>query len=260
MLWRVVAMAATPSAVSAMLLITELRRIKEQGPTADADEPSRAKVDFVCDASGSVSSTAFSSVVTILPTVQSQIMETVVTTITTVSTAADATSEAASRAAAATLDAASRAANSAMDAVSSLRRQINNSERISELRNEAETLANFQGGKAWLDLMRAMFAVGIAIAAADGEISESERQDIYEYVGGAAYQSLPTGLLGTVQAWLASPPTIEEAFELAQRCGEENMHLIEEVMKVAIHADSEEHPAELEFLNKWNRMREQANA
>jgi hypothetical protein len=251
-------MAALPSAAPAVLLLNELRRLRERqvDSTAYATPPD---ADFVCDANGTVSNVQVASVAAITQTVQGQVLGTMVSTYVSVSDAAlivaDATAQAATRAAGVTLDAASRAATSARDALTALHRQVTNADVIEQLRSETEVLAKFQGSKEWLDLMRALFAVGIAIAAADGEITESERQDIEDFVGGAGYSKLPAGLKHEIQAWQANPPSIERAFELACKCGEEGMTVIDNVMEVITQSDEVVHPAEVEFRQQWRALR-----
>lgn len=171
--------------------------------------------------------------------------------------ASGVTVRAATTAASATTVAARKAAGATRDAVVSLGRQVGNRERIEALRSEAEILAQFRGLAKWRDLMRAMFAVGVAMAAADGEICESERLAIEEFVGGAAYCALPDGLMAELHAWLAAPPTIEQAFSLASGCGEGAMERFDDVIEVIAHSDDSVHPAEVAFRERWKELRQE---
>ena len=256
-------MAALPSAVPAALLLDELRRLRErQAQSQTPNAPPNA--DFVCDANGTVSQTRPRLDSMVIQSIHGQVIDTVAATVVTVTgaaaSAAGATSQAATRAAEAAMDAASRAAVSARDTVSSWGRHITNADRAADLRSQATDLAAFQGSREWMNLMRALFAVGIAIAAADGEISEVERHAIEEFVGGAGYSKLPAGLKADIQTWLARPPTIEEAFAVASKCDEEGLHQIENVLEVIIHSDEVIHPAEIEFREKWRDLREAATS
>lgn len=254
-------MAALPGAAPAVLLLDELLRLRERQAQVEQPLAPSSGINFVCDTNGSVSRTQITTMV-LAQSVQGQVLGTMASTVLTVTDAAtsvaDATAQAASRAGTAALNAATRVAVSTRDAVASMGRQLSNADRIAELRTQATDLAAFQGGKEWLDLMRALFAVGIAMAAADGEISESERYAIEEFVGGAGYSKLPAALKADIRTWMVNPPTINQAFEMASRCDEDGMHQIENVLEVITNSDDVVHPAELAFRAQWQAMRQAA--
>ncbi|MGY4516286.1 hypothetical protein [Lysobacter sp. HA18] len=260
MLWRVISIAAAPGVGSASQLMDEMRRLCDVGKATAADAMTDTGGASVAgpDREGSASHVASS--VSVMTSVRGQVVETVTATVVSVSgaaaAAADTTAQAASKAALATLYAASRAAVSTREAVASLGRQLANTDRIAELRADADVLAGFHGSREWRDQMRALFAVGIALAAADGEITESERQDIEDYVGGAGYSALPVGIRADVQGWLEAPPSIEEAFGLAAQGGDKSMALVDNVMEVITRSDDLEHPAEAAFRKRWQELRQ----
>lgn len=183
------------------------------------------------------------------------------------SAVADATTEAASAVGNATREAATWVGDTVSSAASRIKRQLTNEEASERLRADAalrlamlEEMAKLSSTTPFFKRMRAMFAVGVAIAAADGEISVAEREHIQEYIGGAAHADLPADLIGALQGWLACPPSLEEAFEAAMQCGIENMHFFDNVIDVAIRADEDVHPAEIEFKTRWHELLEAARA
>lgn len=185
---------------------------------------------------------------------------------------------AASRAANATAGAAKWVVDSTSEAASRLKNQVTNADTIAELRAQVEmraevllkvrdltdklqeTQQQLAESNVYFDKLKGIFAVGVAIAAADGEISEQERTDINEFVVGIANAQLPARVIGALHALLAAPPTFEEAYELATKCGEESMALFDNVIEVAIHADGVVHPAELAFQERWKAIRKEACA
>ena len=267
-------MTSVPIAAPAESLVDALRRLRErQAETADNAPPpppgTNVAIDgarenytssltppdarSTTDAASHASIVQLASVTSLSKSFNAQLLGVVAST--TALIVADVTTQAATRAADATLDAAGRAASSAKGALVSLHRRVTNADVIEQLRSEAEVLAKFHGSKEWLDFMRAMFAVGLAIAAADGEITDSELRDIEDYVGGAGYSKLPKGLAHEISHWKTTPPSIEFAFELACRCGEEAMVVIDNVMEVVTRSDEAVHPAEVEFRLKWQALR-----
>lgn len=267
-------MTSVPIAAPADSLVDALRRLRERRiETAGSGPPPPPVTTFVSDSTCEVATISAeppsarstldaadhayvahaASVTAMGRSLQIQMLGVVAST--AASVVADVTAQAATRAADATLDAAGRAASSAKGALVSLHRRVTNADVIEQLRSEAEVLAKFHGSKEWLDFMRAMFAVGLAIAAADGEITESELRDIEDFVGGAGYSKLPKGLVHEVTHWKTRPPSIELAFELASRCGEEAMVVIDNVMEVVTQSDETVHPAEVEFRLKWSALR-----
>jgi hypothetical protein len=264
MIWRAISLVALPAPVGAAMLVNEILKLPV-GPTKALRSTGdvRTSASFVCDPAGNVS-TAGSASVVVQRTVQDCVVDAAVSTVTTVTNAAgdafSASTLAISRAGTAAVDAATRAVASVGEAANSLKRQVTNEDRIEALREEAEDLSHLENARQWADSLKAMFAVGISMAAADGEISDVERMDILECAAGLTHEHLPTALQGAVQLWLASPPTIEQAFALASGCGERTMAAIEHLMEIVIHSDGVEHPAETAFRDRWRSLRQAAKA
>ena len=266
MLWRVApvallsVVATNPVALAAVAGYVYLR--KTDG--AVRQEPNQPRADFIggvngveCCIPGRAS--IFAAVSPTL-TAAAAIM-------TAGSAIADATTEAASAVGNATREATTWVGDTVSSAASRIKRQLTNEGASERLRADAalriamlEEMAKLSSTTAFFKRMRAMFAVGVAIAAADGEISVAEQEHIQEYIGGAAHADLPADLIGALQGWLACPPSLEEAFEAALQCGIENMHFFDNVIDVAIRADEDVHPAEIEFKARWHELLEAARA
>lgn len=273
MLWRIaVGGALVRSAVPAVKLIDEISRAasarsaKSQDGTTE--QPTQAR--FIGEMDGTVTARMHSIVAMQMSPAEMAAFGVV----SSVFTAAAVTAEAATNASAAATAAASRAANVACEAASKvagstseatarLMRKVTNADVNAELKIQAERrlkileeLSELKEAHAYFDRMKAMLAVGIALAASDGNISPEEMDHIREFVGGAAHQALPPGVETALQEWLASPPSLETAYELALKCGPDAMPFFDNVIDVAIHADEVVHPSELAFKERWDTMRE----
>lgn len=266
MLWRIAPVAllplvgTNPVALAAAAGYVYLRKTED----VVRPESSHPRADFIAGPDGVERNDPNLASIVAVATPAGVVAEAVLTAGAAV---ADATSEAVAAVGTATREAATWVGGTVSGAASRVKKQFTNEEANARLRADAalkmelmEEMARLKHTKPYFARMRAMFAVGISIAYADGHISDAEREHIQEYVGGASHADLPADLIGALQGWLACPPPLEEAFQIALECGLENMHFFENVIEVAIRADPEEHPAELEFQARWKAMAEAARA
>lgn len=281
MLWRISSVnlllpGMLPSAVTTAAAVQEMgRRQAEEGRSRGEQGAGQfhPRVDFICDADGNVSEPSDLLTKGFGPTVTSVAVVVVKDSLSSAAKAAgaaagaatEATVEAGNRVASATRDAATWVGDATSGVAMRFRRQLANAEATERLNQDValrmkvlEELAELKELRVMVARMRAMFAVGMAIAAADGEISTEEHAHIEEFVGGAAHAALPAELAGALELWRAVPPSIEEAFAIALECGLECMPFFDNVITVAIEADGEVHPAELEFKARWQSLREAA--
>ena len=99
----------------------------------------------------------------------------------------------------------------------------------------------------------AMEAVGVACAACDGDFSDSEREEIGEFVKGMIAQSIPKDVKDKIQDVYDSPPTVKEAFLLAKDSGM-SLDVYEELIRFVMEIDGIK-PEEQAFVQAWNQLK-----
>ncbi|KDN96191.1 hypothetical protein EI16_07850 [Hydrogenovibrio marinus] len=100
----------------------------------------------------------------------------------------------------------------------------------------------------------AMCAVGISVAACDGEIAPSERENIEQFISGKAAEKLPTLVKSRIEEMYLNPPNVKEAFELAKQAGVD-MEFFDEIILVIIMADDIEHEKEIAYAVAWEQLK-----
>lgn len=103
----------------------------------------------------------------------------------------------------------------------------------------------------------AMQAVALAVAHADGSISDTEKQHISELLHGVSAEYLPANVKSRIQELTDHPVTIHEAFRMAKESGLP-MELFDDILYVTIHADSILHPQEQQFMEIWEALKSAA--
>lgn len=103
----------------------------------------------------------------------------------------------------------------------------------------------------YFDLIVAMHAVGMACAACDGDVSQEERRDIEEFIGGLAMQKLPDHVQAKLTELATNPPSLSTAFELVKQYGTDATDLFDEVIELVIRSDGHVAPQEERFRAQW---------
>ena len=97
-------------------------------------------------------------------------------------------------------------------------------------------------------LLIAMTAVGVAVANADGEIADSERDEIERFVAGVLASTFPQSVKDLIGSIYSSPPPFREALSqyVAPIMDEPyfDWMLIDEVIAIVTDADGMVHPSE----------------
>lgn len=119
--------------------------------------------------------------------------------------------------------------------------------------------AEYAGIASYFDGLVNAFAIGVACANAKGSVSEEERRDIQEFVGGIAGENLPTSVQGRMHAHLISPLSFDQAVELAQTADARQQLLYLDVIDVALNA-GEPSNQKLYFSYLWATVRDRAQA
>jgi uncharacterized membrane protein YebE (DUF533 family) len=104
----------------------------------------------------------------------------------------------------------------------------------------------------------AMEAVGVACAACDGDFSDNERQEIGEFVKGMGEQSVPEKVRTKMEDIYNNPPSVREAFVLAEHSGVP-MHIFVDLIKFVMEIDGIKQE-EQEFLVAWGQLEEMSAA
>lgn len=104
----------------------------------------------------------------------------------------------------------------------------------------------------------AMEAVGVACAACDGDFSDNERQEIGEFVKGMGEQSIPEKVKMKMEDIYNNPPSVREAFALAESSGVP-MHVFVDLIKFVMEIDGIKQE-EQEFLVAWGQLEEMSVA
>lgn len=100
----------------------------------------------------------------------------------------------------------------------------------------------------------AMEAVGVACAACDGDFSDSEREEIGEFVKGMIAQSIPKEVKDKIQSIYDNPPTVQEAFLLAKNSGMP-IDVYEDLIMFVMEIDGIIRPEEKAFVQAWNQLK-----
>ena len=136
----------------------------------------------------------------------------------------------------------------------------NKDEKIAGLRKKAEKLEEeikrvifqFQGDKEYFNYIIASTAIGIAIANADGEISNDELIEINEFVGGIASSNYPQHIVYTITQLKDNPPSFNEAMKYLEKVNVSNYKSIRSLIELVIEADGIIHEKEKAFLEAFD--------
>ncbi|NOI69606.1 TerB family tellurite resistance protein [Vibrio owensii] len=115
----------------------------------------------------------------------------------------------------------------------------------------AKAIEKLEGSAKYFNAIIAMESVAMACANCDGEISESERENIELFIGGVVGSELPQDVKTKIEGIYKKPPTPAEAFALANRSGVD-VSVFNEIIELVMHADGVQHENEKAFLDAWN--------
>lgn len=98
-----------------------------------------------------------------------------------------------------------------------------------------------------------MYAVGLAVANADGEICEEEREELDSFVSGCMAGHLPAHIKATIASLSKAPPTLKRAREFATEAQLPKQD-IDDIIDLIAHSDGELHLKEKSFIKRWEKM------
>jgi len=127
-------------------------------------------------------------------------------------------------------------------------------QQIEDLENKlTQALHHLKSSDKHFKAMIALEAVGVACAACDDDFSDAERDEIGEFVKGMLAQEIPESIKTRIQDIYDNPPTVREAFALADGSGVE-LSLFEELIKFVMEIDGITHE-EQAFVHAWNQLK-----
>lgn len=104
-----------------------------------------------------------------------------------------------------------------------------------------------------VELMLALFGVGMACAAHSGTVDEQTLANLKELVAGLANEAMPADVQTKFAELQANPPSLKSAFARAQTVAADSMHLFDDM--VAIVAAMEGGAVEQDVTATWAQLR-----
>jgi tellurite resistance protein len=129
-------------------------------------------------------------------------------------------------------------------------------ERAAQKKYEAKVAVLIERLRSYEDFNKklvAMYAVGLAVANADGVICDEERRELDQFVAGCMAGSLPAKVNETIEKLTAKPPTLPQALQFAKRAKLPKAD-IDDVIDVMVNADGIVNAAEEKFIARWKAM------
>lgn len=115
-----------------------------------------------------------------------------------------------------------------------------------------ELVARLMDYEGFEDKLMALYAVGLAAAASDGEICAAERHIIDEFVAGCMSNHLPAHLRSALVEIEAKRFKLTDALKWAAEAGVPRQD-IDDMIDLVVHADGEFHSLEKRFVTQWQR-------
>jgi len=101
-------------------------------------------------------------------------------------------------------------------------------------------------------LIIALTALGVSMANVDGNISDEERLELDEFVGGLSSSAYPENVRNQIQQIIESPPTFNEAMVHLQEIPEVEYPEIRNLLVTVMESDGIIHEREKAFLTAYD--------
>ena len=101
-------------------------------------------------------------------------------------------------------------------------------------------------------LIIALSAIGMATANADGVVSQSEINDMDEFIAGISKTGLPESVKRKLLAMRANPPSFTEAVQEVKKLSSYNPADFRDVIEVVSASDGYISSEERKFLQQWD--------
>lgn len=116
-----------------------------------------------------------------------------------------------------------------------------------------EALTNLKSHDKHFKAIIALEAVGVACAACDGDFSDNEKEEIGEFVKGMLAQSIPEDVKAKIQSIYDNPPTVKEAYILAEASGV-SLDVYEDLIKFVMQIDGIKEEERV-FVQAWSQLK-----
>ena len=106
-----------------------------------------------------------------------------------------------------------------------------------------------------------LVAVGFGVAYADGKISESEEQEIEEFLLGVTRSALPERVKDQIKTLRKCPPTYNESMQYMRRIEHHpafDRAVFDDIIQITMKADGKIHPGERAYLAAWQDRQKKA--
>lgn len=133
---------------------------------------------------------------------------------------------------------------------------VKSGEKVAQSKYEKKISALIDRLMAYHDLDKkilGLYAVGLAVANADGRICREERQELDEFIAGCSAGNLPPHIKGSITKLTNNPPTLDRALRFAIKA-ELSKRDIQDVIDVVAMADGAVCEHEKTFIANWKNM------
>ena len=100
----------------------------------------------------------------------------------------------------------------------------------------------------------ALNAVAVATANSKGGISEEDREGIEQFITGVAAGAIPDNVKAKIESLYQQPPTVKEAFIIANESGMD-MSIFDEIINMVVLSKASVDPQEAAFMQAWNSLK-----
>ena len=128
--------------------------------------------------------------------------------------------------------------------------------KVEKLKNTLkDVMRRLEDDKSYFQLIIALFAIGIATANADGEITNDELEDLNEFVGGIASPYFPHHVRETITKLVENPPNFNTAMKEVKKLGDKvDMKMFEYVIELVATADGNFDSNERALMEAFRRQ------
>lgn len=103
------------------------------------------------------------------------------------------------------------------------------------------------------NLILALTALGVAMANADGNISEDEIAELNEFVGGISSDAYPQHIIDEINRLIENPPTFNEAMKYLEKVNAVEYNEIRNILVLVMEADGKVENEERGFLYAFDQ-------
>lgn len=135
-----------------------------------------------------------------------------------------------------------------------------NKENEEEAKNEklkkefAKTLSTLENDKAYFTFILGMTGLGLAMANADGHISDEEQQEIDDFVNGMGSSNYPQDIKDIISDFRHNPPSLGMIMDkYISKIDPVNYDTLECLLEVTMHADGVVHKKEELFMEQFQK-------